>query len=209
LAKALVVLALAVLVFVPFARADGDPASDYLLQQVSFVPPDTALSAYDTAQLNALLHAARAAGYTVHVALIASQYDMGSVTVLFKQPKLYAPFLSQELKFYYKGRALVVMPNGYAIARDGHADPAEQAVLDTLALPSPFAGATLAAAAERAVRALAAHAGVKVSALPKVQHGSTSSANEDRIFIGVGALVVLALAGGAAFWRRRRGLSPT
>lgn len=201
--KALVVLLLA-LVFVPLARADGDPASDYLLQQPSFVPPDTAMSAYDTSELNALLRAARAAGYTVHVALIASQYDMGSVTVLFKKPKLYAPFLSQELKFLYKGRALVVMPNGYAIARNGKTDPAEQAVLDKLAPPSPFAGATLAAATATAIRALAAHAGVKVGALPKVKGGSGSSTNDDRIYIAVGAVVLLALVGSAMFWRRRR-----
>ena len=201
--RALVVLLLA-LVFVPFARADGDPASDYLLQQASFVPPDTALSAYDTSQLNALLLAARKSGYKLHVALIASQYDMGSVTVLFKKPKLYAPFLSQELRFLYKGRVLVVMPNGYAIARNGKTDPAEQAVLDKLALPSPFAGATLAAATSRAIRALAAHAGVKVSALPKVSAGSGSSTSNDRIYIAIGAVILVALAGGVAFWRRRR-----
>ncbi len=200
--KALVVLLLA-LVFVPLARGDGDPASDYLLQQASFVPPDAGMSASDTSQLNALLRGANAAGYTVHVALIASQYDMGSVTVLFKKPKLYAPFLSQELKFIYKGRALVVMPNGYAIARNGKSDPAEQAVLDKLAPPKPFAGATLAAATSRAVRALAAHAGVKVSALPKVTAASGSPTNNDRIYIAIGAVILVALAGGVTFWRRR------
>lgn len=200
--KGLVVLLLA-LVFVPFARADGDPASDYLLQRASFVPPDAGLSSSDTSQLNALLRAARVAGYTVHVALIASQYDMGSVTVLFKEPKQYAPFLSQELKFIYKGRVLVVMPNGYAIARNGKTDPAEQAVLDKLAPPSPFAGATLAAATSRAIRALAAHAGVKVSALPTVTPSAGSSTNDDRIYIAIGAVILVALAGGVTFWRRR------
>ncbi|HEX5448759.1 MAG TPA: hypothetical protein VFW85_01725 [Gaiellaceae bacterium] len=201
--KAFVVLLLA-LVFVPLARADGDPASDYLLQRTSFVPPDTAMSASDTSELNALLRAAKAAGYTVHVALIASQYDMGSVTVLFKQPKQYAPFLSQELKFLYKGRALVVMPNGYAIARNGKIDPAEQAVLDKLAPPSPFAGGSLAAATAKAIRALAAHAGVKVAALPKVKDsGSGSSTSDDRIYIAIGAVVLLLVAGGVTFWHRR------
>ena len=200
--KGLVVLLLA-LVFVPFAHADGDPASDYLLQRASFVPPDAGLSSSDTSQLNALLRAAREAGYTVHVALIASQYDMGSVTVLFKEPKQYAPFLSQELKFIYKGRVLVVMPNGYAIARDGKTDPEEQAVLDKLAPPSPFAGATLAAATSRAIRALAAHAGVKVSALPTVKPSAGSSTNDDRIYIAIGAVILVALAGGVTFWRRR------
>jgi hypothetical protein len=191
------------LVFVPLARADGDPASDYLLQAPSFVPPDTALSSYDTTQLNALLRAAKTAGYTVRVALIASRYDMGSVTILFKKPKLYAPFLSQELKFLYQGRTLVVMPNGYAIARDGKPDPGEQAVLDKLPPPNPFAGAGLAADTASAVRALATHAGVKVGALPKLKASSGNSTNDDRIYIAAGAVVLLTLAGGVVFWRRR------
>jgi hypothetical protein len=197
------VLALLALVVVPFARADGDPASDYLLTRLSFVPPDSALSAADTAQLNALLTATRSAGYTIHVALIASRYDMGSVTVLYKQPKLYAPFLSQELRFYYKGRVLVVMPNGYSIARDGKRDPAEQAIVEKLAPPTPFSGASLAAAASNAVRALAAHAGVNVKTLPSIKAGSSGSSSRDRILIGAGAIVLLLLVGAVTSLRRR------
>jgi hypothetical protein len=199
--RSFILVALLALVVVPLARADGDPASDYLLTQLSFVPPDAAMSSADTAQLNALLRATKAAGYTIHVALIASRYDMGSVTVLFKKPKLYAPFLSQELRFYYKGRVLVVMPNGYAIARDGKRDPAEQAVVAKLPLPKTFAGAPLAAAASNAVRALAAHAGVDVKAMPSIAAGSSSSSSRDRILIGAGAIVLLGLA--AAVMRRR------
>jgi hypothetical protein len=191
------------LVFVPLARADGDPASDYLLTQLSFVPPDSALSAADTAQLNGLLRATRSAGYTIHVALIASRYDLGSVTVLYKQPKLYAPFLSQELRFYYKGRVLVLMPNGYAIANDGKRDPAEEAIVANLPLPKPFSGAPLAAAASTAVRALAAHAGVDVKALPSIKAGSSGSSSSDRILIGAGAIVLLGLIGAVTVTRRR------
>jgi hypothetical protein len=203
LRKAAVLVAVLALVVVPLARADGDPASDYLLTQLSFVPPDTALSAADTAQLNNLLKATKIAGYTIHVALIASRYDMGSVTILFKEPKLYAPFLSQELRFYYKGRVLVVMPNGYAVANDGKRDPTEQAVVAKLVPPKPFSGSPLAAAASQAVRALAEHAGVNVKTLPSIKSGSSSSSSRDRIGIGIGAIVLLALLGAATATRRR------
>lgn len=201
--RRLAIVGLLALVLVPLARADGDPASDYLLSQLSFVPPDAALSKADAAQLNALLRATRSAGYTIHVALIASRYDMGSVTILFKQPKQYAPFLSQELRFYYKGRVLVVMPNGYAVANDGKPDPAEQAIVAQLALPKTFAGAPLAAAASTAVRALAAHAGVDVRKLPSIKGGSSGSNSRDRIWIGVGAIILLLLVGAATSLRRR------
>ena len=156
------------------------------------MPPDTALSAADTTQLNDLLKATRSAGYTIHVALIASQYDMGSVTILFKQPKLYAPFLSQELRFYYKGRVLVVMPNGYAVANDGKRDPTEQAVIAKLVPPKPFSGAPLAAAASQAVRALAQHAGVDVKTLPSINPGSSGSTRAIGS-IAVGAILPIAL----------------
>jgi hypothetical protein len=185
----------------PVARADGDPASDWLLQRFLFIPPDTGVSSGDSARLTSLLHSAHAQGYTLHVAVIPTRYDMGSVTVLFGKPRQYAPFLSQELRFFYKGRVLVVMKNGYAIARNGRSDRAEQQVLDTLALPVPFRGAALAAATETAIRRLAAHAGVHVVAAP-IKRGGGSSTTRDRILIGAGAAVLLALAAVFSVWRR-------
>ena len=50
-----------------------------------------------------MLRDAKARGYEIRVALIASRYDMGSVGVLYRQPKRYARFLGQELAFVYKG----------------------------------------------------------------------------------------------------------
>jgi hypothetical protein len=117
---ALLVL-LAALVVIPAAHADGDPASDYLLGLQSFVPPDAGFSNTDKQRLTQLLTGARhgtpipgaaPGGYTIRAAVIASRYDLGSVTILDKKPKLYAHFLSQELRFVYKKRLLVVMTSG-------------------------------------------------------------------------------------------------
>lgn len=203
--KLLLLVLLACLAAAPLARADGDPASDWLLVQSAFVPPDAGISSAQAKNLTALLADAKAKGYTLHVALISSRYDMGAVTILYKKPRQYAPFLSTELRFVYKGRVLVVMPNGYAIARDGKADPAEQKVVDRLPLPAKQGG--LAAAAERAVQALTAHAGIHVTA--SIASGrSGSSSNQDRLFIVAGGAVLIALAVGFSLWRRRAGPAP-
>jgi hypothetical protein len=187
----------------PVAHADGDPASDWLLQKFAFVPPDTGIAQSDSNAISELLRAAHAKGYTLHVAVVPSRYDMGAVTVLYKRPHQYAPFLSQELRFFYRGRVLVVMPNGYAIARDGKTDTAEQKVLNRLPLPHPFKGAPLAAATESAIRALAANAGVHVVPV-KPPSGESSSATRDRIVIAAIAAAIV-LLGALAFKLRRRG----
>jgi hypothetical protein len=56
--------------------------------------------------------------------------------------------------------------------------------------------------ATRAVRALAAAAGVHV-ALPPLQGSKGTSANQERLEIGVGAAILLALGGGLTLLRRR------
>jgi len=197
------------LLLAPIAKADGDPASDWLLTKPSFVPPDAGISSADQKSLDQLVLSAKAQGYIIRVAIITSQYDMGSVTVLWKRPTDYAPFLSQELRFLYKHRVLVVMPNGFGVANDGKRDAAGQAVVNRLALPKPFQGAPLAAVAENAVRKLAAGQGI---VLPKVTAstggGGGSSATRDRILIGIGAAVVVLIGLGLSYWRRR-GLSAT
>jgi hypothetical protein len=187
---------------VPAALADGDPASDYLLVNPVFVPPDDGIPPAYATQLTTVLADAKQRGYVIRVALIKTRYDMGSVTILYRKPKQYAHFLSQELHFVYKGRLLVVMPNGYGYARGGRLQPAQQAVVDRLTPPGAT-GAELAASATRAVRALAAAAGVDV-ALPPLRGSTGTSATRDRLVIGGVVLVVLALAGGLTWLRRRR-----
>lgn len=202
LAAGVTAVVIVALLLAPLARADGDPASDWLLSRPSFVPPDAGISSADQRSLNELLLSAKAQGYTLRVAVIASQYDMGSVTVLWKRPTDYAPFLSQELRFIYKQRVLVVMPNGFAIADDGERDAAEQQIVAKLEPPKTFQGAPLAAAAENALRKLAAGRGI---VLPNVSTpaGGGSSTTRDRVLIGAAAGVVLLGALGLSWWRRR------
>jgi hypothetical protein len=183
---------LALLVAVPAARADADPASDYLLSLQTFVPPDAGVSKADQQQLTQLVTSARSGGYTIRVAVIASRYDLGSVTILDKRPKLYAHFLSQELRFLYKQRVLVVMANGYGIARGGKPAPAEQKIVDRLPPPTAMHGSALVAATERAVRTLANHAGVQTVATPIPAAATTkSTTTRDRVVIAAVALAVL------------------
>jgi hypothetical protein len=184
----------------PAAHADGDPASDYLLSVSAFVPPDANVPSADAAQLRAVLAAAKARGYEIRVALIATTYDMGTVATLFEQPKQYARFLGQELFFVYKGRLLVVMPNGYAVSRGGKLVPSAQQLVGTLPAPGN-SGHALATGATAAVRKLAAAAGVTVPA-PKVAPAKSGSGYW--LLIGIVALVVLVAAAGATVVARRR-----
>ena len=198
--RLLLLLALAAVVAAPIARADGDPASDYLLSQQTFLSPNARISASDTAQLNALVTAARRRGYTIRVAVIQSSYDLGAVTSLDKKPRLYAHFLSQELRLVYKKRLLVVMPNGFGIADNGKPALAEQAVLDRLSPAGTLDGAALVAATVSALRALTAHAGLPVAATGS-SHDATAG---DSVVIACAVALVLLLAGGSIYLRRAR-----
>lgn len=111
----LVVVALACgLILAASAAADGDPASDFLIQQDVFVPypPPSAAS---TKALAAAVDAVSAKGDRIKVAVIATKQDLGSVPSLFDQPSQYAKFLGMEIAFVYKGPLLVVMPAGTAL----------------------------------------------------------------------------------------------
>jgi hypothetical protein len=200
LARALLLVFATLLVAAPTARADGDPASDYLIGQSSFIPPDAGVPSAYARQLNQVLLAAKESGYPIRVALIASRYDLGSVGVLYRQPKRYARFLGQELLFVGRLRLLVVMPNGLGVSRGGKAVPADQAAVDRLR-PSAACGAALASAATHAVVRLAANAGVVVPVPPLSGDASTPNANHDRLLIV--AITAVALAGLSA-WRLRR-----
>jgi hypothetical protein len=185
------------------ARADGDPASDYLLGQSAFVPPDAKISPGAATQLRAVLADAKAKRYEVRVAVIASRFDLGSVGVLWRQPKRYARFLGQELYFVYKGRLVVVMPDGFGVSFGGRARPREQAILDRLAPPGQV-GDGLALGAIDAVRVLARARGVSVPR-PQAVKTATGNSNRDRILIAIAAAVAVLLAAGSfVFVRRRR-----
>jgi len=180
-------------VAVPAARADGDPASDYLLSQSTFLPFDAKIPKAQADQLNAIVADAKQKGFTIRVALISSTFDLGAVPSLWRKPKTYARFLGQELFFVYKGRLLVVMPNGYGASRGGKPLASAQRVLD--ALPKPGEGGpALTAAATRAVQRLAAQSGVRV-AIPSPSSDHKTSHDRLVLVAIAGGLVLLFLVG--------------
>jgi hypothetical protein len=202
LGRAALVILLACLALAPLARADGDPASDYLLSQPVFLPPDVVMGKADAERLTSAVAEAKKKGFEIRVAVLGTLYDMGSVGALYKKPQRYAIFLGQELKFVYKGRLLVVMPNGFGVSQNGQRWPEGEKVVAKL--PPPGAGGpALAAGATSAVQALAAASGVHVSS----SSGDGSSSGNTTLFaVGAGVVVVLILGGVGAllFVRRRR-----
>src|SRR5204863_208458 len=71
------------------ALADGDPASDFLLQQDSFYPYAPKTSGAMRKALDGLLKRTRQAGYPMKVALIESRSDLGAYPNLFSDPQRY------------------------------------------------------------------------------------------------------------------------
>jgi hypothetical protein len=198
--RALAAAALAALALVPLARADGDPASDFLIAQSAFLPFDAKIDGARKDDLNALLEASKQAGFPIKVAVIATKVDLGAVPVLYRQPQRYARFLGQELHYWYKQPLLVVMPNGYGIYKDGVVSTAARRTLDSLAPPNTTDGNELVAAADRAVRRLARAHGVPPA---KLEVASSSSSSSDRLKIGIAVLAVAALGGLVVLARRR------
>ncbi len=181
------------------AHADGDPASDFLLSQDTFVPFDAKISKTQTEQLNAIVAEAKKRRVKLKVALITKRFDLGAVPSLWLKPETYARFLGQELFFLYKGPLLVVMPNGYGVSRAGKALPSAQRVVDRL--PPPGAGGPgIATAATLAVQRLAAQKGVRLE-VPQVR--SEDHTTRDRLVIAGIAAGVVALVGAGVLLRRR------
>jgi hypothetical protein len=152
--KAVALLAVVLLagVAAQSARADGDPASDYLLVQRVFVPYEGATAARQQHDLTSAVAAANKAGFAIRVAVIYSNYDLGSVTVLWRKPRTYARFLGVELGFVYKQRLLIVMPNGFGFNWPKHPTTAEYALLTKVPIHQGAAG--LLESATAAVQAL-------------------------------------------------------
>jgi hypothetical protein len=194
LAIALVLLALCA----GAARADGDPASDYLYTQKLFLPFDVKASKASQRELAATIQGANKAGYPIRVAVIGGRYDLGAVPSLWLKPQTYARFLGAELGFVYKQRLLIVMPNGFGFHWRGHATTHEQTVLRGVKIGTGANG--LVTGATDAVRALAADAGVKAEAAAPPH----STATRDRIVIVVVAVALIALALATRGLLRRR-----
>ena len=170
------------------ARADGDPASDYLLGAKVFLPYDAKFPARQSAQLTGLIAAANQAGFKIRVA------------VMWRKPRTYAKFLGLELGFVYKQRLLIVMPNGFGFNWPKHSPAAEYALLSEIPIPPGPTG--LLAAATTAVTKLAAAGGVDVKAPAHVTTPAQRNTH-DREIILVAVLGALALAAVARYLIRR------
>ncbi len=213
-ALALVVLA-AVAAALPagLARADGDPGSDVLVYQPLFVASDAGVPIAQQGRIGELLQSAHHAGFPIRVAIIATRQDLGAITGLWLQPRNYARFLGLELSLAYKGRLLVVMPNGFGFNWPGHSADQPYGMLGRITIAS--GGAGLASAAQAAVSSLAAADGVKLglpnatsSAAPPGSTSTTRSAPKSSTDVTV-AIVAVALIAAAALlvlarrWRGR------
>lgn len=152
------------------AWADGDPASDVLASARVFWPYNLKVPADSREKLNATVTAVTRNGLPVRVAMVQSEFDLGSVGVLFGHPQDYSQFLAQGLANFNRDWVIVVMPNGYGVyhcvpipevgfCEKALPSEADQKRLRTLA-PVSKSREDMAAAAERAVRTFAEGRGV-------------------------------------------------
>ena len=173
------ILASAALIAAPAALADGDPASDVLVENTLFNPIGSGVSLSSQARLEAVLGASARAGFPIRVALIASANDLGTATALWRDPKDYARYLWIELSELYGGQVLVVMPNGFGLygTRSGpHAVTRSELSVRATA---PGAGEQLATAALSAVPLLARAAGHPISAAELAAAGRSATPGEN------------------------------
>ena len=89
------------------ARANGDPASDYLLSQNLFLPFTTKIDNGAVKRLDGTLREAQRQHFRIRVAVILSPSDLGTAFSLFGKSQKYAEFLGLELSFVYRDRLLV------------------------------------------------------------------------------------------------------
>ena len=202
---ALCVVAAYVAASASVARADGDPASDYLVAGQVFVSSQRVVDSRAQRELLAAVAAANRDGFPIRVAIISSDYDMGSITALWRRPALYARFLGLELASAYRGRLLVVMPNGFGFNRPGQPMSREHQVLANVAIGPGEAG--LLGAAQTAVRRLAGADGVAVvstTARPTRPAPSQGGSSGSVVMVAVAVAVLAVLVIGLLVLMRRR-----
>lgn len=204
MARRLLLVALLAVVAVPAAHADGDPASDYLITQQVFLPYDTKIPKSDQQVLAGIVADAHRKGYPIRVALIGSNYDLGSVTILWKQPRRYAKFLATELQFVHKDPLLTVMPNGMGFYWVGRKPAGENEQLAKITIAP--GGSGLAQAAVKGVQRLAADRGLHLTPVKVAVAKPSHRTRDDRLLIVavLAALLVVGSVGRLLMLRRRR-----
>lgn len=199
--RVLLLASLALLIAPSAARANGDPASDYLLVQSVFLPFNTKVDSDVTKRLSNVIAEAKDAKFPVKVAVIGTRYDLGTAFSLYNKAQRYSEFLGLELSFQYRDRLLVVMPNGYGFSINGKPNQAGSNVVAKL--PPPGKDATKQVeGAIAAIRRLAAASGIVLSS------GGGGSETRDRIVIAAGGVGLVALLAAIVFYRRGRPPAP-
>ena len=188
-------LAAALLVAPAAARANGDPASDVLLQAKVYFPTQR-VSVEAATNLKAVVNKANALGYPIRVALIKDATDLGTVPNLLNQPQKYSEFLAPEIRFAYKGDLLVVMPNGLGVTETDET-PAPAKAVEGMQVEAGGSPDGMALTAEEAVKKLSAAAGHPLEAKKKSGGGGDAIVG---VIVAVGLLLVGLLG---AFWLRR------
>lgn len=97
------------------AYADGDPASDILLEQGAYYPYNLRDGQPLEAAMNKALAESARAGLPLKVAVIGSRIDLGLDPRFFGHPRRYAEYLDKEIAFNERPRLLVVMPQGFGL----------------------------------------------------------------------------------------------
>ena len=198
--RALLIAAVAALLAVPAAQANGDPASDVLITQQVFIPFEAPISTSAKDELIKTVAAANDRGYKIRVAVIAFTGDLGTAVSLWRHPQSYSKFLGSELAFVYSNRLLISMPSGFGFYRGRKPVAKEQAVV--VKIPPGKTPTELTESTTKAVRALAAADGV---VLPKVSSGGGHDWRDRLIIAGVALLGLLVIFVPARWLRRDRG----
>ena len=198
--RALLIAAVAALLAVPPAQANGDPASDVLITQQVFIPFEAPISTSAKDELIKTVAAANERGYKIRVAVIAFTGDLGTAVSLWRHPQSYSKFLGSELAFVYSNRLLISMPSGFGFYRGRKPVAKEQAVV--VKIPPGKTPTELTESTTKAVRALAAADGV---ILPKVSSGGGHDWRDRLIIAGVALLGLLVIFVPARWLRRDRG----
>jgi hypothetical protein len=189
------------LIAAPRALADADPASDILISSDVFLSYQTTIASPEGRALLQLTDAAKRQGYPMKVAVIAQRPDLGAIPQLFRKPDKYARFLYAEDSYVFRGaHLLVVMPNGYGVAR---VSPAARRAVKGLPVPNSADATKLARAAADGVRAMAAAEGHRLPAV-KVSGGGGSSAGPIYLAIGLSIATLAAAAATVLILRRSR-----
>ncbi|MGI8801853.1 MAG: hypothetical protein ACR2KV_06715 [Solirubrobacteraceae bacterium] len=198
---ATLLVAPALLLAASAARADGDPASDYLYGDTNaFFPFQEMVSPNVADAVRTTVARAKAAGFPIKVAIISAATDLGSVPDLFGKPQQFSDFLDKEISFNRPAMLLVVMPQGFGVTHAGSA-----AALAAQRVPPGTGGDRLARAAMPAVAALAAQAGHPIT-LPAVKAAGGSGGGGSSALLTFGApLALILLVGGLALMRGGRG----